>query len=266
MKAEKWRQAEKLRAYIASAFGMAARSRYNPATSDLFAEYANVPDIGRSITGIDRPKLPEDHESGSEKRALTQVELSAYWRRIATRRGPAGALLRFHLLTGAQRCAQLARLTSRGVGIDAVTLFDAKGRRAKARKHVVPLLPEAAQALEEMRGEGGEFAFSLDAGRTGAGYHSVRLRVHEIAEEMLAAGEVTGPFTPGELRITVETRLQAAGVSSETRAHLQSHGLGGVQHKHYAKHDFMDEKRSALEILRSLCHSKVLPRKRRNGA
>ena len=33
------------------------------------------------------------------------------------------------------------------------------------------------------------------------------------------------------------------------RGHLQSHGLTGVQARHYDGHDYMREKRSALDIL-----------------
>lgn len=54
-------------------------------------------------------------------------------------------------------------------------------------------------------------------------------------------------FSFGVLRRTVETRLAAAGVTSDVRAHLQSHGLGGVQTRHYDRHDYLEEKRLALE-------------------
>ena len=33
---------------------------------------------------------------------------------------------------------------------------------------------------------------------------------------------------------------------AHVRAQLQSHGLGGVQARHYDRHDYMDEKRDAL--------------------
>jgi len=67
---------------------------------------------------------------------------------------------------------------------------------------------------------------------------------------MQAAGELPdGPFTVGDLRRTVETRLAALGVSLEVRGQLQSHGLGGVQARHYDRHDYLNEKREALEIL-----------------
>ena len=36
--------------------------------------------------------------------------------------------------------------------------------------------------------------------------------------------------------------------TSDVRAHLQSHGLGGVQKRHYDRHEYALEKRSALEL------------------
>jgi hypothetical protein len=37
------------------------------------------------------------------------------------------------------------------------------------------------------------------------------------------------------------------GISAEVRAQLQSHGLSGVQVRHYLRHDFLAEMREALE-------------------
>lgn len=253
-KAGKWRQAEKTRSYLRAAYTAAAASRGNAATSDLFTDFRGVPNIGRDLATIERPKLADEAEQETRKRALGEDELRAYWKRIKALDGTTGALLRFHLLTGAQRCAQLGRLRWSNVDPKAGTasLLDSKGRRKQARTHVLPLLPEALEALETMRGDG-PFAFTLDGGESGAGFHQVRRKVAEVAQAMVEAGEAEAPFTPGELRITVETRLQAAGIPSEVRAHLQSHGLGGVQNKHYAKHDFAAEKRQALELLLALC-------------
>jgi hypothetical protein len=41
--------------------------------------------------------------------------------------------------------------------------------------------------------------------------------------------------------------LAAQGVSREVQGHLQSHGLTGVQARHYDGHDYMREKCRALE-------------------
>ena len=53
---------------------------------------------------------------------------------------------------------------------------------------------------------------------------------------------------------------------TEVRAHLQSHGLGGVQARHYDRHDYLEEKRGALETLFRLmaeAPGKVVPMRRR---
>ena len=41
--------------------------------------------------------------------------------------------------------------------------------------------------------------------------------------------------------------LAAMGISKDVRAQLLSHGLGGVQGRHYDQHEYMDEKRNALQ-------------------
>jgi hypothetical protein len=83
---------------------------------------------------------------------------------------------------------------------------------------------------------------------------------------MQAADELPGGvFTPGDLRRTVETQLAAAHASKETRARLQSHGLSGVQNRHYNMHEYLDEMRAALETLYRLLTStsaNVVPIKR----
>jgi hypothetical protein len=50
----------------------------------------------------------------------------------------------------------------------------------------------------------------------------------------------------------VETRLAAEGISQEDRGHLQSHGLGGVQSRHYDRYRRIDETRAALLTLRRI--------------
>ena len=72
------------------------------------------------------------------------------------------------------------------------------------------------------------------------------------AEKMLAGKEKEArePFQLRDIRRTAETMLASLGVSSDVRAQLQSHGLGGVQQRHYDRHDYMLEKRQALETWR----------------
>lgn len=253
------REAAKVRTYLRAAFTRAVNARANPAAP------ARLRDLGVTTIPVAALAAPEpitagddEQEAGTRERSLSVAELRAYWRRIDALPGPFGALLRLHLLTGAQRIEQLARCKVRDLDRDAATLvlLDTKGRRRQPRRHLVPLLPDAVRALDELRPEAealGPYLFSADLGRTPASYHATRLRLLQVEATMLEADELPGgPFTPGDVRRTVETRLAAAGVSKEIRAQLQSHGLGGVQDKHYDRHKYLDEKRAALEALQRI--------------
>lgn len=164
-------------------------------------------------------------------------------------------------LTGGQRTEQLGRLTVVDYDSDLQTLRirDGKGRRKVARIHDVPLIPEAVEAMRAMRGGAlGPSLFTVNAGESGAVYATLQHRVREVAHTMAGAGELEkGQFTVGDLRRSVETRLAAAGVSVEVRAQLQSHGLGGIQARHYDRHDYLNEKREALETLHRLATGKT---------
>ncbi len=241
------REAAKVRAYLRAAFARAVRARLDAKASQKLRALAIA-----SNPVADLP--PSETPTGTRERALSVEELRAYWRRLQAEPEPYGAMLRLHLLSGAQRMEQLGRLTLADWDRDAqtITLWDTKGRRAKPRAHVVPLLDRAADALRVMRPDNaaeGAHLFTADRGKSAAGYHVARLRVARIAAAMVEAGEAVDTFTLGDLRRTVETRLAAAGVSLEVRAQLQSHGLGGVQAKHYDRHGYAVEKREALEIL-----------------
>jgi integrase len=183
-------------------------------------------------------------------RALSLAELRAYWQALQRLEDPAGALLRFHLLTGGQRVEQLARVTVRDIDREAatMTLWDPKGRREQPRRHVVPLIPAAVAEIDRMRGPTptGDHVFTVDGGATGANYFAVQHRLRGVVRDLLAQGLVASPFTVGDIRRTVETRLAALGVPQEVRARLQSHGLSGVQARHYDRHDYVDEVRDAL--------------------
>lgn len=260
--APKLREAAKLRAYLRAAFAAAVKARHDARALPALRALKLTTNPARDLSTI-------EGSNNARERALSVAELRAYWKRIGDLAAPWGPLLRFHLLTGAQRLEQLARATTADLDNDSktLTLWDSKGRRKEPRRHVLPLLPEAETALAEMihatprkdaepiAARVGPFAFTASNGEAGASYHGCAAAVREVAADMLKAGELDegkGPFTIGDLRRSVETRLAALGVSLDVRAQLQSHGLGGVQARHYDRHDYAAEKRAALEKLRGL--------------
>ena len=115
-------------------------------------------------------------------------------------------------------------------------LRDGKGRRAEARRHSVPLLDDARTALATFTGSPDVF--------------TIGKRV--VSPE--AFDQIEG-FEPKRLRSGVETALASLGIGREVRAQLQSHGLGGVQDRHYDDHDYMPEKRAALQALLDLLNT-----------
>lgn len=247
------REAAKVRSYLRAAFAAAINARRAPGALPALRA------IGRTLTA--NPLREVGPVAGSNKardRALSIEEARAYWRHIKGMAGPVGALLQFHLLSGGQRVQQLARATVDDIEDDALLLLDPKGRRKEPRKHWVPLLPEARAALEVMRGRGrGPFVFTLSEGKRAANPTTVSHTLQSLSAELVESGEVSATFTAGDIRRTVETLLAGrGGVSTETRAQLQSHGLHGVQSRHYNRHDYSEEKRDALQRLLAFIEGK----------
>lgn len=267
-RAGKNRTAGKVRAYLRAAYATAIAARGDAAIAHHFEGFDITSNPIRDLAAV-KPKKVANGET--KKRALTLSELREYWVALRKLPDPDCALLQFHLLTGAQRLQQLARLTLVDYDPDlhAITIWDTKGRRSEPRRHIVPLIPDAEAALVKMieadedgdRKRRGEFLFTVSNGKRAAVYHTAREKMLEVASTMITAEKLEATFPPGVLRKTVETRLAAAGVSKEIRAHLQSHGLGGVQDVHYDAYDYLDEKRAALERLRRMLEpeSKVVP-------
>ena len=83
----------------------------------------------------------------------------------------------------------------------------------------------------------------------------VRLRCSDVR----ADGSAIEGFQLKRVRSGVETLLAGNRISREIRGHVQSHGLTGVQARHYDGHDYMREKREALEVLRREVTHRALP-------
>jgi len=242
--AETLREAGKVRSYLRAAFSAAVAARQSPSAPAALRVLKITSNPARDLATV-------KGSIRARERALSARELRAYWRRIEL--GRENAMLRFHLLTGGQRVEQLARATLLDLDRESQTLRlrDPKGRRETPRVHYVPVLPEALEAIASMdAGKLGPYVFTLTAGRSGVDYSGLRNRLALINDEMESAGELEGSrFSAGDLRRTVETTLAAMGVSTEVRAQLQSHGLSGVQARHYIRYDFLQEKRDALQRL-----------------
>ena len=234
----KGRTSNKLRSYIRAAYQTAKAARSKPSIPVRFKSYGVTHNPGADTE-------PDESANKADKRPLSVAELRTYWRAIKTVPGFRGAVLRLHLLTGGQRIEQLVKLRTENVTGDSITLFDGKGRPGKpARPHTVPLVPQAAAAMLECQPQG-TYAISTEAGTT-------HLNALSLSRWAVEAAHDLPDFQAKRIRSGVETLLASARVSSDDRGRLQSHGISGVQTRHYDGHDYMEEKRHALEVLYQL--------------
>jgi len=111
---------------------------------------------------------------------------------------------------------------------------------------VVPLTNVARLALEQCRAPG-EFAFTSDGGNT----HLTGTTLSAWAQAAAAEAGLAD-FQAKQIRSGVETLLASASVSSDIRGRLQSHGISGIQNRHYNAYEYLPEKREALEKLINL--------------
>ena len=254
VQAGKKREADKVRSYLRAAYSAAINARQDASASQHLRDFKLSANPARELRKV-------KGSSGTSERVLSLPELQAYWQEIGKLPEPYRSALRFHLLTGGQRIVQLKRVTMADISRHetTMTLLDPKGRREEPRRHVVPLLSEALDAIDAMGS--GPYVFTLSGGKRPISERALNDAVKGVCAKMEDAGTLEGePFTPKVIRSTVETRLAAMKVSSDVLAHLLSHGMGGVQMKHYQRHDFEAEKRDALALLWSLLHpgSKVV--------
>lgn len=238
----KGRTANKLRSYVRAAYQTARAARSKASIPLHFKNYCVVANPAADTE-------PDESQNKADKNPLIADELRAYWQTITSLPGFRGAVLRLHLLTGGQRIEQLVNLLSTNVAGDSILLYDGKGRPGKPpRPHTVPLIPAAASALLDCKPQG-HYALSTDGGKTHLGAITLSAWAVEAATNI-------PNFQTKRLRSGVETLLASVGVSTEIRGRLQSHGIAGVQARHYDGHDYMAEKRKALETLHKLLNHK----------
>jgi integrase len=232
----KGRTSNKLRTYLRAAFQCAVDVRVTASIPVAFKAYA-----------VQVNPVAQTRRDGrfdcADKRPLTADELRNYWRLIEKLPGLRGRCLRLHLLTGGQRIEQLVRLRWADVRGDSITIYDTKGRPGRgARTHTVPIIKAAMRDLQ---------AFE----RVGDHVCSTTKGVKPISGTTLSGwaarvvGDAIDSFQLKRVRSGVETLLAANRISREIRGHVQSHGLTGIQARHYDGHDYMLEKREALDVL-----------------
>lgn len=238
----------KLRSLVYSAYSMALQSELDPSIAlDGSWEIESNP--------LEQVKAMSDFMLARE-RSLSKEELSALLSRLclteANTAGMTVRAVRLSLLLGGQRYEQLLRVELKAIDLAAGTikLIDTKGRRKSPRRHVLPILPAARGEVEWLidraNARGSTWLFVSESSDEHMDSNLASKLIRRYSASMVAAGQAVEAFQLSDLRRTAETLMASLGIHKDHRAQVLSHGIAGVQDRHYDKYDYLPEKKRAL--------------------
>lgn len=236
--AGKVRTAGKFRSYVSAAYNLAIRSEGDTQAPAALIRFGieNNPVAGIKAIPV-----------AAKNRVLSLEELQTFIDLLGD--SLPDLALRLCLFAGGQRGAQVlrAKVSDYDPATGILRLLDGKGGRQQPREHRLPIGPVATELVNHLvaqaraqRPDDGDPPLFAKRGKV-LDFVMVTKRAHELA---IAMGGT--PFSFGDLRRSVETEMAAIGFSRDLRAQLLSHGLSGVQERHYDRHGYIEEKRAAL--------------------
>jgi integrase len=201
----------------------------------------------------------------SAARLLTDDELFALWRAASRMPYPAGPVYRLLCLT-ALRLNEAADANWNEFKMrDNIWVIPAERMKGKdsgkkqARPHAVPLTPDIIALLETLpRFNKGKFLFSTNYGvsPTWIGTKIKERLDNRMLRTLRALAKRRGedhdevklePFVNHDIRRTVRSHLSRLKISEEAREAVLAHARPGIKGI-YDLHDYLDEKREALEL------------------
>ena len=203
------------------------------------------------LAGMARRDLRSDKEAG---RALADWELCAIWKAAGQMEYPFGPMYKMLMLTG-QRLREIDEASRPEISEQDKLLEIPRARYKGRRDHVVPLVPHIWEIVETLpRWNKGDFLFTTTAGDCPvSGFSKAKARLDMLAQKILrentpegAEVKMLAPFRVHDFRVTCESGMAALGIARESRDAVLGHAKPGLQ-KNYNKHDYLDEKRAALE-------------------
>lgn len=230
----------KVRAYVHAAYKMAMSAGLDPMKPKKASMRISV----NPIAAIPAPGTK------ARRRALSEAEFRTLWAHIKADTSSMSPIMQAVVLLGGQRFTQMTRARLNDYHDGQLVLWDPKGKREEPRRHPLPVLGETAQLLNVMaqraKQSGTEFLFTR-AGAKPPGAADASQYINKLSKQMFAAGKVAELFKAGAIRSTIETILgERLKISKDARAQLLSHGLSGVQDRHYDAGEHMDTKAEAL--------------------
>lgn len=176
-------------------------------------------------------------------RVLSMGEIERIWRAADLLGYPFRQFLQVLLLTG-QRRTEVAGMEWADVDLKAGTWALSADDTKASRAHLVPLSAPVLAILKAVP-QMGPFVFTTDGQTHLKDYGKGKQRVDAYVN---AGGAPLEPWTLHDLRRSAATHMVRLGVSVEVVSRVLNHAAAGVTRKVYALHDFVPEKRHALDV------------------
>jgi integrase len=173
-------------------------------------------------------------------RILSDPELAGVWRASERLGYPIEQWIKLLILTG-QRRTEVAGLSWGEVDREGALLNIPASRMKGNLPHVVPLSSSAKTIIDELPRQAGDYLFSVD---NGFSPFNGFLRSKEKLDRLLP--DDTEHWTYHDIRRTVRSNLGKLGVNLVVAELVLSHRQRGIVGR-YDRHEYLDEKRDALE-------------------
>jgi len=207
------------------------------------------------VRGMSRTS-PKDR---ARERTLTDDEIRALWKTADELATPFARMMQFLLLTGVRR-NEAARMNRNEINGSAWLI---PNERFKGKRDfLVPLTAAATDILKTLPAIGkGGWIFTSDGKRPINGFGKSKARfdklmVTKLRQAAAERGEDVGAlklenWTIHDLRRTTRTLLSRCKVQPDIAERCLGHAIVGVRGV-YDRHEFLAEKRAALEVLAAL--------------
>ncbi|WP_454885920.1 tyrosine-type recombinase/integrase [Sphingomonas oryzagri] len=171
-------------------------------------------------------------------RILDDAEIAAVWYGSFQLMEPYGQMYRMFLLTG-QRRSEVA--TMRWNEIDGQTWTIPRAKVKKDRAHAVPLTATALETLASLPRYGADaFVFTTSGGETASSnFAKVKREIDRLS--------CTSGWTIHDIRRTVRSKFAELRVPREVARKVMNHESDGKIDRIYNRHEYLAEKREALE-------------------
>jgi integrase len=180
-------------------------------------------------------------------RVLADEEIRALMRAADEIGWPFGSIAKLLLLTG-QRAGQVNGMRWSELNLDERQWTLPAARTKNKLVHIVPLSDPVIAILQRLPRLEGDLVFSRDGQIPVTGFGWIKPRLDTIMRAKLGRLE---PWVWHDLRRTAKTLMSRAGVRPDISERVLGHVMPGLQPV-YDRHEYLEEKRAAVERLAAL--------------